>query len=774
MKMGPRTFIPRAAAPYLVLAVTLGATITAWWLTFSELQRRDARRFEANVETVRRALFARLDSDVSLLKAAAAFVEATPRLPVDEFRHFARRTLEGPERQGLVGIGYARRTAASEQSRLVAYLRQAFPAFTIRPAAPTAEVTPLLYLEPLQGNEPAIGFNLAADPVRREALRRAADTGTAAVTAPLRLAMDAEPRGTSFLIVFPVYRDDPNTVEERRRKLRGFTLCPIRATELFTGVFGGLLPAGLAVEVVDADPSGTARLFPEAPTETGVPSAHSRTTRESVLGRDWRLRFSSTPAFQEQSGTSLSFTILPVGAGLSLLLFGLSFAQARVQREIEAVANDLARSESRQRLLAQAGKLLGESLDLDRTLGNVAQLAVPTFADWCAVNLVAEDALRRVAVAHVNPDKVQWANELERRYPPDEESPHGVFEVIRTGKSQLIKTVPEEMLLAAARDEEHMRLIRELQLCSAIVVPMKARDRVLGAITFVWAESRRFYDENDLELAEELAQRAAVAVDSARLFQQAREDLRERTRVEGEIMRLNHNLERMVRDRTHELEAANQELEAFCYSVSHDLRTPLRSVDGFSKALLDDYGEAIGDEGREHVRRVRAASRRMDELITALLTLSRLTRAELTLADVDVSQMASEIAAEHARTRERTQLSVQAGMRAHADPKTLRVVLDNLIGNAFKFSEPVASPRVEVGQDESGTFFVQDNGVGFNPQYAAKLFQPFERLHSEREFPGSGIGLATVHRIIQRHGGRVWAESQPGQGAKFMFTLAES
>ncbi len=267
-----------------------------------------------------------------------------------------------------------------------------------------------------------------------------------------------------------------------------------------------------------------------------------------------------------------------------------------------------------------------------------------------------------------------------------------------------------------------------------------------------------------------LAQRNSKdkAVEQAALLER---EVVERTRAEQEVRRLNEGLESLVKARTQELEAANAELQSFVYSVSHDLRTPLRTVDGFSHALIADYGETMNEEALDYVGRVRRAAKRMDELITALLSLSRITRTELIRREVNISLLAEELAAEYRRVSDwQIEFEIESGMTAYADERLMTAVLDNLIGNAVKFSQNEPSPKVEVGMS-NGNFFVRDNGVGFDPTHAGKLFKPFERLHSVNEFPGTGIGLATVLRIISRHGGEMWAESELGKGATFYFHL---
>jgi PAS domain S-box-containing protein len=228
-----------------------------------------------------------------------------------------------------------------------------------------------------------------------------------------------------------------------------------------------------------------------------------------------------------------------------------------------------------------------------------------------------------------------------------------------------------------------------------------------------------------------------------------------------------------------EMRAANRELEAFSYSVSHDLRAPLRSIDGFSLALLEDYSEKLDDEGKKHLERVRAATQRMGTLIDDLLNLARVTRASMRLEAVNVSEVATEVAEglQKAQPDRKVDFRIEKGLDAMADSHLLRIALENLLGNAWKFTSKRASARIEFGKTKNnGTsaFFVRDDGAGFDSAYADRLFGAFQRLHAMTDFPGTGVGLATVQRIIHRHGGRVWAESSVGRGATFYFTLANS
>lgn len=244
-----------------------------------------------------------------------------------------------------------------------------------------------------------------------------------------------------------------------------------------------------------------------------------------------------------------------------------------------------------------------------------------------------------------------------------------------------------------------------------------------------------------------------------------------------ELQTARDDLEQRVERRTAELASANKELEAFSYSVSHDLRAPLRSIDGFSQALLEDYNHALDDTGKDFLNRVRTATQRMAQLIDDLINLSRVTRAEFHFDDVNLSSLARSVVGE-LRTSDparNVEIAIDEGLVVKGDENLLRVAMENLIRNAWKFTSKLPSARIELAAlaPENGrrTYVVRDNGAGFNMEFAQKLFSPFQRLHTSAEFKGTGVGLATVQRIIHRHGGRVWAESQVGKGASFYFTL---
>jgi PAS domain S-box-containing protein len=316
--------------------------------------------------------------------------------------------------------------------------------------------------------------------------------------------------------------------------------------------------------------------------------------------------------------------------------------------------------------------------------------------------------------------------------------------------------------------------------------PLLAQNQTIGIISICTETEVRNFTQTDLEQLQIIANHLAVMIANDRLYkevsrqkQQLEQQVADRLLAEQQVQNLNAGLERRVQERTEELVAANQELEAFCYSVSHDLRAPLRSIAGFTQALAEDCRDQLQPDGKDSLDRVIESTREMDQLIDDLLHLSRITRSDMARRTVDLSRVAQDIAAELQR-REPVRIVeflLTPELAVQGDGRLLRIALENLLSNAWKFTGKRARARIEFGiepRPAGSAFYVRDNGAGFDKAYAGKLFGAFQRLHTMSEFPGHGIGLATVQRIIHRHGGRVWAVAEVDQGATFYFTLPAS
>ena len=413
------------------------------------------------------------------------------------------------------------------------------------------------------------------------------------------------------------------------------------------------------------------------------------------------------------------------------------------------------RAMQQREFLSRASVELASSLDYNTTLATVARLAVPAIADWCAVDVVEDGEVRRLAVAHVDPARIEFVEDIQRRYPPDPDAANGVTHVLRTGESEMIPVIPEAMIEAAARDAEHLRLIRALELHSYLAVPMLQGNRAFGVITMAMAESRRTYGPDDLELAQALAERASNAVQNARLYRTAREARRE-------------------------AELANRAKDEFLAMLGHELRNPLTPIIA-AIDLMNMQGVSGGEREREIVER---QARSLVRLVDDLLDVSRITRGRIDLDKVpvdvcDVVAKGVEQASPLVESRDHELvIEVPRGMVVDADAMRLAQVVANLVTNAAKYTSPRGRIQIR-GRREAGTIVlsVKDSGIGIAADMLPNVFDVFVQAPQtiERAAGGLGLGLTIVRRLVELHGGSVSAHSDgPGTGSEFVVCLPES
>ncbi|MDB5046854.1 MAG: hypothetical protein JWQ08_2904, partial [Deinococcus sp.] len=461
-------------------------------------------------------------------------------------------------------------------------------------------------------------------------------------------------------------------------------------------------------------------------------------------------------------------------------LFWLSLASPCAQALQRTTALEEAQVlNDRLSFLAEASEILSSSLEMAVTLESIAQLAVPRLADWCAIYLPTSDGLLDPAiVVHQDPTMVDLLRQFIARNPVYIAAASGPGRVFSSGLPDLLPAVTDEMYDSLPESEDWKMEVRRLQLRSVITVPMRSRGQVVGVLGMARSSLERIYGPADTAFALEVAARAGDAVENARLYGQAQQELLMRTQAQQELDAAMFLLEQRVTERTHELEQVNGELEAFAYSASHDLRTPIRHITSFAQ-LLNRHLQDADPRAARLLDQIQQAAERLTATVDGILNLSKSSRLPLEPHPVDlyalVSKTIRDLSAVHAGRVIHWHLSPLPVVQG--DAALLQLVMHNLLDNAVKYTRLQPQATVQIWaheQDDEYVITVQDNGVGFDPDYAHKLFEAFQRLHPPGEFEGTGIGLANVKRILMRHGGRVWAESKVGQGAAFSLSLPKA
>lgn len=442
--------------------------------------------------------------------------------------------------------------------------------------------------------------------------------------------------------------------------------------------------------------------------------------------------------------------------------------------------DDQRRAVATYRFMIEASSVLAASLDYETTMASVARLVVPQLADWCGVELVEHGQLRSVAVAHVDPSKVALARELSERWPVDPNARTGPPNVARTGKAEMIPQIDDALLVMAARDAEHLRIIRELGLTSSMCVPLRARDRTLGVISLVAAEPGRHFDAEDLRIAEELARRCAMAIDNAMLLRQAQD-------AEQEMRLLNEDLERRVGERTVDVKRAKDRAEEaharlkevdtmkdeFLDALSYQLASPINAVIGYTELLLEGSDGSLREEQRRYVRRITASSKVLLSLVHDLLDMSRMSagKFELELTPVDPGALAREVLSGLEPLTEMQGLRVVSRISAAlpevaGDGQRIEQVIANVLNNAIQLTSAGGLIRLAVEQSgEMIRFEVQHTGVSLSPVELERIFRRFTHLG------GAWLGLSIAQRVVEAHGGNMGVEANQGGGNTFWFTI---
>jgi PAS domain S-box-containing protein len=467
-------------------------------------------------------------------------------------------------------------------------------------------------------------------------------------------------------------------------------------------------------------------------------------------------------------------------------------------------------TENNLHMLAKANTQFPASMGYRQTLNKIATMIVPNIADWCAIDILEFGKIERVSIVHSDPQKVAWAKELQKKQGPvDINAKSGVPWVIRTGKVEFIPIITEEMLKAAAKNSKELKLMKEVGFHSAITAPLKIDGETIGAISFLSTESRRQYDENDVEIAQALANRAALAVYNAELFENANNEINERKKLQAELERLNSALEDRVNERTRELEKTNKGLQneierrhklesqrvqhyidlnkakdEFISLASHQLRTPATGVKQYLGMVIEGMAGELDETQCMFLTKAYESNERQLTIVSDLLKVAQVDAGKVKLKKmkVDIAEILTDVIKEQNDTYAMRKQTIRFNHpksidKAYVDPDKMRMVLENMIDNASKYSDPEKAVSVTLKDDgESIVVAIKDNGVGVAPEDIEKLFEKFNRIHNHlsNHVGGSGLGLYWAKKIIDLHGGTIEVDSVLGKGSTFSVHLPKN
>lgn len=710
--------------PFLVLALSLLFTVAATSYLASVNRTKNLARFtNATLET-ENTIRDSLNTYTALLRGGAGLFAASDTVNPQEFHTYFQRLRSEHFYRSLGGFGFAKRVLPDEKETVIKEMRSSGQTnFTIWPDGARAVYFPVLYLEPPSPrNQLALGFDMFSEPIRRAAMLQAAEHGIA-FSGKVVLVQDSH--GASqpgFLIYTAIYsgRDFPLTDEQRSDTLAGFVHCPFQAQNFFSTIFDGPRKLSTHLQVYDGTEVSEEHLLHSSEMPASQKPRFTIVNRFPVAGRTWTLVHQTTPEFERMLERSNVLWVLVAGFVVSFILFALTLVLSKARQRAEKSESDLLVERER----------LSASEELHRTIAETAADAIITIDEQSKIMTVNRAAER---IFGYKPEEM-LGHELTMLMPENMREKHraGIIHFIQTGE----KRIP------------------------------------WGGIELPGWHKRGHSIPLEISFGE-------MTKRGKRIFTGIIRDITERKKAQEKIQSFNRDLERRVSLRTSELQEANAQMEAFVYSIAHDLRAPLRAMRGFAQALSEDYALALDAAGNDYAARIISSAKFMDELINDLLNFSRITRTHLELTPVNLGNVLLQAREQLAEDIEKLNAVIEhppslPAVIAHE--ATLRQILLNLLSNSLKFVAPGVVPHIVVRLEDSGPnwrLWIEDNGIGVNPEYRDRIFGIFERLHGGA-YPGTGIGLAIVRKGIERMNGTVGLESEFGHGSRFWFDLPKA
>ncbi len=709
------------AFPALVLFFSLLLTFAVTFYVFKTTNSSNLAHFANATNQIEDDIRDRMDSCVTLLRGSAGLFAADEHTTREQFHAYVERLLLSEQYQGIQGIGLAPRVIRPEREPFLKQVRESgLTNFAIFPEGDREEYFPIVFLEPPdRRNLAAIGYDMYSEPARHAAMALAMTNGIAASSRVILVQEIDSSKQAGFLIYLAVYRGGgfPPTTAERKEKLIGFVYSPFRADDFFTATFAPEKDLPLHLEIYDGDRVEENRLLHRSSNVAAVRPMLCSTNTIQTAGHEWTIVYQTTPEFEDTLQRRSVPGVFVAGSLVSIALFGIAVVFVRA-REIKRQSDQALRaSEELYRTTTESVADLIILIDTESTILSANTAAERIFG------YTKEELLGR-SLTSLMPERMRHRHR------------EGFARYLQSGK----KNIP----------------------WSGVELPGLHKNGHEVPVEISFGEIRQ---------------------DGKRVFAGIVRDITERKRAENSLREseeryrvLSRELENRVKARTQELAAINQELEAFTYSVAHDLRAPLRHINGFAQLLEETGYSQLSPEGRNYIQRMAASAVKMSRLVDGLLSFALLGKAELVHQKVALRTLAEEARAFlqdeiHARHIE---WEIEDLPSAECDPSLIRQVFVHLLSNAIKYTRRCEIARIHVGRTmvkDQPTVFVRDNGIGFDMRYIEKLFGVFQRLETTEEFEGTGIGLAMASRIIQKHRGQIWAQAEEGRGATFYFSL---
>ncbi|HEX2867563.1 MAG TPA: CHASE domain-containing protein [Ignavibacteriales bacterium] len=772
------------ATAIAALIFFLGLTFWLWMVSRRDTEQNAKERFDFRVLEIRQAINQRMQEYEKVLLGGAGLFDVAKPVTRRMWHDYVERLRITETSPGIQGVGFAILLRPQEvKANVEKVRREGFPSYHIWPEGKRDFYTSIIYLEPFSGiNLRAFGYDMYSEPVRRKAMAQAMDSGMTSLTGKVILVQEGTTAiQAGFLMYVPVYERDMvlSTVEERRKAIIGFVYSPFRTKDLINGIFGRGL-SDIRLRIYDGELPNKKDIMYDSgikgdPKDSLRTPLLSRSEQIDINDHTWTLQFSTLPLFEKTVDNQKSPIILFSGIIISLLFAAVVKSLSSTRARALALALEITKRKdaedalkeeiSRAQMLIRVSNIFAElSLNYRAVLDRAAQVTSELIGDAAVVRLLSDDRKLLEPAAFYHPEGSAGVLIQEVLFSGPQEAQMGISgRVVSTSESLMIPEVKLSEIESSLRPE-CIKYFEKYGFHGILIAPLKVGRQMIGTLGVLRTKPGKSYTAKDKSFLEELANRIAIAIVNSRLHQEKVHEIEERSLAEEKLKKTLDDLAR-----------SNRELENFAYVASHDLQEPLRMISSYTQLLSKRYKGQLDAKADQFIEFTVDGAKRMQQLIHDLLEYSRVATRGKEFVPVDTNEIIKTVL-------NNLQISIKKNNavitydnlpRVTGDDIQLMQLFQNLLSNSLKFKSN-KTPEINIHAEDKGSewlFSVSDNGIGLDPQFKERIFIIFQRLHEREEYPGTGIGLAVCKKIVERHGGRIWVESEPGEGSTFFFTI---